>query len=440
MDTASPARLKSILIWAWILFPLVILVLCVARYFVDVPHSDMWSLVPLIQKMHDGTLTLPDLLASTAGQHRPFFPKLWMLALARLSSWNLAYELAGNILLAAGFLLVMRRQLQRTFLSAARSQPIWLLPLISMILFSLQQSWLKGYRVPNFMSAFFPVLGFFLLAGPNLFPFRFWAAFSLGVVSTLSMTNGLLSWPIGFLILWAGDSGKRERVRSLWVWGLLSAGILGAYVLTYTWPPKSPTPFSALQHPFHFAWYLLSYLGSPMLPLDTFRAGWLGATGILLCAWTGWNLHKDQKISTKILLPYGAVIFYVLGTAVLTAIGRGSMGIEQILVSRYVPLSNLFWISILILLALRITGNPAQSGVAILCVLGIALLTLFGSFRAQEDFRRLRARLLLGRAELFRLQDDSKLRILHPKPDLVKKWTPILQKYRLSIFRNEPSA
>src|SRR5262245_62975011 len=77
--------------------PLAYLIVMVATYSVDVPFADQWALVPLLEKSYRGTLTLRDLW-SQHNEHRLLFPRMIMLVLARLSGWNLRYELAVNIL------------------------------------------------------------------------------------------------------------------------------------------------------------------------------------------------------------------------------------------------------------------------------------------------------------------------------------------------------
>lgn len=95
------------------------------------------------------------------------------------------------------------------------------------------------------------------------------------------------------------------------------------------------------------------------------------------------------------------------------------------------------WITVLVFLALLMARNPSQKRFAILCAAGIGLIVTLSSVRCSAKFHLLHDRNAAGRAELFRLGDDSKLRILYdPDPNRVREWAPILQKRRLSVFRN----
>lgn len=419
------------------LLPLAYLTACVVRYAVDVPLADQWALVPLVEKMYRGTLTLKDLLAQH-NEHRPFFPKLWMLSLIRLTSWNLAYELAGNILLATVLFLMIRRQLALTFRSAAVHQPTWLLPTLSMVIFSLHQSsnWLSGYPVAIFMNALPAVSGLFLLSRPNLQRSHGWAALFLGGVSTLSFSSGLLYGSVGLLVLWVGTSGRPDRIPWLWAWGLLGAGLIFVYALTCHRPPHHFPLERGSEHPLKLIQYILNYLGAPLFPRNPVRAGWAGVAGTGLVTWLGWRLRAIEKFPPGILLPYGALALYALGTACLTGIGRVGFGVAQALSSRDITFANLFWIAALVLLALTTAKKPAKSGWALCCVAGLALLVAFNSIRARNDFRDYHRSLSAARVELFRLRDDSKLRLLFPNPDIIRQCVPILSKYRLSVFRN----
>ena len=88
------------------LIPIVVLIYFVVEYTVNVPHWDQWGLVPLLEKSYSGTLSFGDLWAQH-NEHRAFFPKIVMLTLARFSGWNIAYELAANIIVSIGILTVI---------------------------------------------------------------------------------------------------------------------------------------------------------------------------------------------------------------------------------------------------------------------------------------------------------------------------------------------
>ena len=87
------------------LVPLAFLIWVVVHYAVAVPFMDQWDMVPLLEKTYHGELTFHDLWAQH-NEHRPVFPQLIMLLLARLTHWNIHYELAVSITLALGIFAV----------------------------------------------------------------------------------------------------------------------------------------------------------------------------------------------------------------------------------------------------------------------------------------------------------------------------------------------
>src|SRR5262245_66262055 len=77
------------------LLPLAYLVRMCIVHFVDVPFWDQWELVPRLDHLYAGTLTVADLWGQN-NEHRPLFPIATMLALARLSGWSTGWEVAVN--------------------------------------------------------------------------------------------------------------------------------------------------------------------------------------------------------------------------------------------------------------------------------------------------------------------------------------------------------
>src|SRR5712672_382899 len=128
--------------------PLLILIWVVARYAIDVPYLDQWDLVPLIDKMYQGQLTVHDLWMQF-NEHRIFFPKLIMLGLARLTHWNIRYESAVSVLLAMAVFLVLACQIRASARVFGGRQLRWALPACSLVAFSVSQyeNFLWGWQL-----------------------------------------------------------------------------------------------------------------------------------------------------------------------------------------------------------------------------------------------------------------------------------------------------
>ena len=143
----SPGRLLWLLL---AVVPPAVLVLCVAFFSVNVPVWDDWAMVPLLQKAYAGTLSAGDLWEPYT-QHRMVVSRLVTLAGARLTGWDVRYEMALAVVCALGLWLLLLRQAQRSSAALGRSLPPWLPALAALLIFGLsaQEAWLTGFQFYN---------------------------------------------------------------------------------------------------------------------------------------------------------------------------------------------------------------------------------------------------------------------------------------------------
>jgi len=232
---------------------------------VDVPFWDQWNFVPLLGKSLEGGISFADLWAPH-NEHRLFFPRLIMLGLAHLGGYSISWELAFSVLLAVGiFILVFFRARKIFSLSGSPGFP-WVAAALSLLAFSLHQgeNWVWGWQIQVFLNVLAVVLGFVILAGPELRWRNFAGAVACGVVATFSYANGLAYWPLAFLALLLAPSASRRRRRAaLAIWLGLTALVFISYF--YRFAPASPSgkpPFYFAVHPLEYIRYILGYLGS----------------------------------------------------------------------------------------------------------------------------------------------------------------------------------
>ena len=212
--------------------PFAYLVWVVSRYAVAVPYWDQWDLVPLLDKMYRGELAFSDLWAQH-NEHRPLIPQVIMLGLARLTGWNIRYELGVNVGLACGVFAILAWQIRATGRTLGVAGLRWAIPASSLIVFSISQyqNWLWGWQIQMFLNMLAAVGGMVLLAQPAFAWRRFAAAALLGIMATYSFANGVLFWPIGLGILLVVTRGRSERKASLAAWLLVSLLTLGSVLL-----------------------------------------------------------------------------------------------------------------------------------------------------------------------------------------------------------------
>jgi hypothetical protein len=452
------------------LVPLAFLLCVVARYAVAVPYWDQWEFVPLLEKTYHGQLTFHDLWAQH-NEHRILFPKIIMLALARLTGWNIRCELAVNIILALGIFAVFIHQVKITGRKLGIAGLPWAIPALSLIVFSISQyqNWLWGWQLQMLLNLLAVVGGILLLANGTFSWSRFAAAALLGMVATYSFANGTLFWPIGLVILLVVTAGKRERQPAMIAWLSVSVLTLGSYLYHYQKPEEHPALNLIFKMPVEYASFVLKYIGGicaqyvgGSIPADCDFALLFGLAAILAMGWAGWMLVRKKIADFKTLLPYLGMSLYSIGSALMTGVGRVGFGSNQAIYSRYCTMVVPLWVSLVVFLILLRTGgdrttnaDPAQkkrhgrpaplgcqqiAGGLLIATITVLLLGSVCAVDGARDFSRLRAS---GRTGLLNLAanpgadiDLNSLSLLYPRPEVIRERYPILMKHRLSVFRD----
>ena len=467
----------TLLYTALTIIPLLCLIYYVSEYMVDVPFLDQWARIPLFEKAYEGTLTFKDLWVQSNYDHRPLFPRLIMIGLVRISKWKISYEITTNILFSIATFLTITYQIRLTNKFLKNSKPCWLIPIISMIIFSLTQStnWLWGWTMIIFLNVFAITSGFIILSNFGTKWAGFCSAAILGIIGTYSFANGLLYWPIGlFILFFINHQDKKNKILKLILWTATSILIIGSYMYAFKTNPRHPSMLFCLSHPFQYLGYFLSYLGSPLFCFRNLIAAMLlGLSGLIIFVFMIHDLIKYQNIKFQVLAPYIALSFYSIGAGLLTGTGRLWFGLRQALSSRYVTTSSLFWISNIILFYLYInvrqnrlkekliftetdktdsaTASPkgfwqlcskelSSQAKSVSIITIVAVLIFANSISSITNFKRKYSQLAPAREALMAgKSDDEVLKHLHPIPEKIKTGTEILKKYKLSVFRDEQS-
>jgi hypothetical protein len=444
--------LKRILTWPLILAPFLFLIVMVAKYRVDVPVWDQWALVPFLEKSLDGTLTLNDLW-SQHNEHRLVFPRLAMVFLARLSRWDISYELALSLLLAAGLFGILAFCLQETFSAVAESRPWWIFPFLSLVVFSLNQveNWLWGWNIQIFLNTLSGAGMIILMTRERLRWSQVLAAAALGIIAAYSYASGLLFLIIGALLIVLSVSLPKKRRRLYFLfWCALSAAVICSYLYHYRTPPHHPSlsldPNSLLQ----YVKYVLTYLGAGLFSSDVnpVMACLAGASGMLLFMLVLTMILIAKRVGPRHLLPYLALSLYALLTALLTGIGRSGFGGLQAMSPRYIAFSSLFWVSLVVLtiILLRIDKPASQrlaqpARILLGCILALIVsLTAISSFHSRLLFKERFQFLDPARKELFSLKDEELLERIYPHLREIdrremERAVDFLRKKQLGVFR-----
>lgn len=406
------------------ILPLVFLSLIVFHFSLDLPYWDQWEFVPLLQKSYQGNLTFNDFWLPH-NEHRPVFPRLIMLGLARLTNWNIRWELATNILLAIGIYFVILRAVKLVqFVQLDKSRtPIFL----SIIVFSLTQweNWVWGWQMQIFLNVFAVCLGFYFLTKSNGNKINFIISIICGIVATFSFGNGLLFWPIGFIYLYLQTRfGIHSQARLRWetiVWLVISILIYAIYL------PGLPNQFdllSIISNLLLYLSYVTAYLGAPVFGLQPVIASLFGIIGILIFVIV--IAHTRSVKNKSFFLSLG---LYAILSALFTGLGRYNLGGLQAISSRYITFGNLLWLANIIFLY-KAKSNRTR-GIALLIIF---LITATSLYRIKTINKRYND-LLTAQTELSTGTNDKLPEKLYYNGQVVKERSGFLRSFNLSLFR-----
>jgi hypothetical protein len=473
LGKADVTKLLSLLYrndhWLLALVPFAYLIGVVVECAVAVPYWDQWDLVLLLDKAYRGEITLHDFWAQH-NEHRPFVPRLIMLGLARLTRWNIYYELVVNIALALGLFVVFVCQIRITQRTLGAAGLHWAIPISSVIVFSISQyqNWLWGWQIQMILNVLLAMGGIVLLANGEFSWRRFGGAALLGMAATYSFANGVLFWPVGLLILLVKTRGGREAKSSVAGWILLSALTLASYGWHYQRPAEHPQLNLVFQMPVEYGRIVLKFIGgicggfseSSACANDDLALG-AGLAGIAALGWAVCWLSRRQSAGIEAVLPYVGMSAYSLGSALLTGAARVGFGSQQGLASRYCTLAAPLWIALSVLLILLVSGGkdsaeaagPLEHSdrervfegyrtVAVCLLVGAVSLLIGSSLFSTVGAKLMSSDQALGRQCLLELAATPQpqnfnygpLSTLHPRPQVIVERYPILVTNRLSVF------
>jgi hypothetical protein len=445
-ESSHKTRASFVLAAGLSIVPLLVLVVIVAVWSVDVPYWDQWPLLLHLDLLANGQLQLADLWASHNG-HRLLFPRLVMLGLAQLSGWDVRWEMGFSIAMAfcLAVTIIHLRWSQRRLVPLPPHGWLWL-TLLSLTVFNLSQAqnWGWGWQLQILLCVAAQAACLSLLSSYGERAAGVLAAAGLATVASYSFSCGLVIWPAALPILLLSGVGHWRRLA---VWLACATTVISLYLSGLHYDQAGIG--GALSKPLLFTAYVLCYLGSPVLggagTALSLLAGACGLTGLcLLGVWSIRRASGSFRSAAPVWISLGLV---AVGSAAMTALARVGIGIEQALSSRYVTFANLLWIAV-VMLALTwfaerrpLPQAVRYAGMTATCLLLAALLVneVQGGIRMYGAFKHLRhARddLLAVKVEAATVVVKGRATSLHPNLSVIQRGVPLLQKHRLSCFRN----
>jgi hypothetical protein len=418
-----PAPGKKALIAIAIILPAVFTFYYVYRFGLTIPYYDQWAVVPLLEKMHNHTLTLADLWRQH-NEHRLIFPKILMLFLARLSNWNIFLELCANMVIATFTFLLLLSILRST----SEITSFWLKMFISLMIFSMVQweNWSWGWQMQILLSVLGSVIAIWAANKWQGRAIGLTTVISGAVLSSYSFNTGLVTWPAVLVLMLLQKKWRRKHIMILLLACIVTILL---YYYNYAKCPSHFFLFFFLEHPLLYARYVLTYLGASLSWTYSFAP----ITALVILALISMaivNIWRFDKQKLRDLAPWLALALYACLAACITGVGRTANGWQQAFVSRYTTFSLFLPLSAAVLLwhsiKLNFTMNKKKLLKNLFFIVAIAsmfIILYISSCLAGLKDMKIQSRRINGAAFCLTYPEaanDQFLKRLYPDPNVIR--------------------
>jgi hypothetical protein len=282
------------------------------------------------------------------------------------------------------------------------------------------------------------------------------AACFLAVLSTYSMSNGLLVWPL----LLGMSFWMRSPVRYRIVLGAGMVAMSTAYLWGYHSPGHHANPVDSFFHHLpQVLTFAATFLGSPADPLvsllmrgfglagDATRVVWCaifgyaGVAAFLACLFT---IRRTRQAIRPAQVALCCTALFIMATSFLVGLGRVNFPLGDALVSRYATPAMIFWLA-LILFAWSLFGTDspdAHGRRRLLAYAGLLLFMVAGIAAEQPDWIRFSKGYASGIADfesvvVSGVDDAGLLRSSYHTPAALFEVFDYLKNSRLSVFTED---
>lgn len=373
--------------WIVLLLPILFFTFIWQFYAINIPKWDDHALRAFLFYSDQETSLTGKIyqLFKQHNEHRIVYDRLiTKLDYALFGKLNFVHlMLVGNLSLV-GLLAVFMAALRRSL--ARPHSVVYALP-IALLLFNLSQ-WENMYwgmaALQNFSVVLWVTATFYFLSYTRLWG----VALVSATLATLTSGNGLMVWPIGFVILVLRfpafiPSGGRQPFRALIGWLAGAALVIGLYFMGF----EKPGGIDYVKPGFidlTKGWFAVLGAAAEAVPVSVplRLCIWLGAVLVLATLgsllWGLWtNRHLIGAVLTSLLtrrsdsfkpvvglapitLFFWSCAGFILGTAIIVAWARTGFGIDLLITSRY-KMYSLTGLSLLYLYAVvQLPGRLAR--------------------------------------------------------------------------------
>lgn len=196
-----------------------------------------------------------------------------------------------------------------------------------------------------------------------------WAS-AAACLAECCLANGLLVWPV--LIIAAAKLRFSSRHR--WTLASLACLSIGAFLYHFQVPSYHSSPLTTIRQPGRVMTYLLTYFDHPLSQFVSYP----GMVAIALLGITVFALRLLLLKSSKqfAVMPLAMTMIFLLGTGLVTALGRLRLGMDQATVGRYQTPVLLFWACAFAVLMVAAYERASRRDILTLSVIGILVMAL----------------------------------------------------------------
>jgi hypothetical protein len=301
------------------------------QYALNIVYADQWHDIQLLGQSYSGTLTFHSLWAQY-NENRILFPNLIVLLLGHTDHYNVVSMeyLSGLMLVVATGLIIYTHKRRAPTIPWLFYCPV----AIAMLSLVQAASTLWGFSMSWYLVMLTLATSLFFLDSRRLTTPALVGAIVAGIVGSFSSAEGLLIWPVGFLLLYLRKA-PRKAIAS-WISCAVVSVAIFFYHFDFSTKYTYASHYSAFLHPltalhfFLFAVgnslggqvYMYGFSGSLIHPSPNVEDAFVTAMGVVLCAIAAYVLFRTCRPTQRAYAVGVALICYGLLFAGATTIGR----------------------------------------------------------------------------------------------------------------------
>lgn len=239
-------------------------------------------------------------------------------------------------------------------LKRTNSKLYWLLIPISAFIYSpLQDSNFWSFSIMMWLLPPVAIIGIIYLLDKNLNLKFLSSAICLAIVSTFSITIGIVAWLVGIFCLIKFDPHRKKWIKKKFLLIWIACTTITGLIFYSQFSASETQPNFAFLFTYDGFSFLATFISSAFRLKYHFLMVLTGSISLILgffCVYYFTILKKNLKIA----LPWILFLIVGVGGALITDIGRGELPLHYGNEPYYIPISQFFQIGLLVLISLII--------------------------------------------------------------------------------------